>query len=775
MRSLELLYALGALNDEGALSVVGRKMARFPLEPMAAKAIVASAEEGCAEDVVAVLAMLTTDAVFRQTRGGSEFGDAPVGQRDRNHPGRTQYARREGDHATLLEVFRAFSACGAKRRKEWCATNAVNLRAMQKATDIQKQLLRSAQSEGIELRSAGSDPAPMLRSLVAGFSERREAAGGRKLQDGVFGAEARDPPELGAVSATAGGDPVQRARQDESALRARRVRDPAGVARGALPERLLRAKKRRAAGHVATRARADALVLVGSARSTLKNRLHPLFSVGPFSRSPGSASPRPGCSSCARSPPSRPCSSAPGAARPRSPRGTRGSSPDTDLAAPRRSNALTFFGSPSSAFVQSSSASAYDPTLRFAIARLERTIERHRAFPPLSSAAVYSRRLRVLPRLERRVSPRLQSLPRRRVPRPRPAAAAAAAAGAQSRPSWPGGVCVFRRSSASSFWTIAGNASAILAPHCCAIASAEKSLRGPTTNDRPTPAAGALDAASESSPAGTRPVADAHQPRALLPPRLHRRRLFVFVHSGGAPRRFRLRHRHPSPSSPRRASRPGWWGTPAPRPCRPAAARRRPSASSLARRIVARLSGSIAAHASRSSRARGVIAALVAASHARYHGPISFHASAATLQEAVALAERGEPGGSFLRLGGQRARHLPERRANFEQMRAEVDPRDAALPGRSRDLREPLPERAACPRPPRRRRLSPASSASSTTRSGRRELQQLVGVRGALSMSASPTFASVSGSRANQPTVSMLGAWRVTPDALTAPCDGRKP
>ena len=183
VRSLELLYALGALNDEGALSVVGRKMARFPLEPMAAKAIVASAEEGCAEDVVAVLAMLTTDAVFRQTRGGSGSGDAPVGQRDRNHPGRTQYARREGDHATLLEVFRAFSACGAKRRKEWCATNAVNLRAMQKATDIQKQLLRSAQSEGIELRSAGSDPAPMLRSLVAGFflnAARRQADGSFK-------------------------------------------------------------------------------------------------------------------------------------------------------------------------------------------------------------------------------------------------------------------------------------------------------------------------------------------------------------------------------------------------------------------------------------------------------------------------------------------------------------------------------------------------------------------------------------------------------------------
>ncbi len=61
VRSLELLYALGALGDDGKLNSVGRKMSRFPLEPMAAKAILAGADEGCAEDVIAVVSMLTTD------------------------------------------------------------------------------------------------------------------------------------------------------------------------------------------------------------------------------------------------------------------------------------------------------------------------------------------------------------------------------------------------------------------------------------------------------------------------------------------------------------------------------------------------------------------------------------------------------------------------------------------------------------------------------------------------------------------------------------------
>ena len=38
------LYALGALNDHGELTKLGRRMAEFPLDPMLAKTIIASEE-----------------------------------------------------------------------------------------------------------------------------------------------------------------------------------------------------------------------------------------------------------------------------------------------------------------------------------------------------------------------------------------------------------------------------------------------------------------------------------------------------------------------------------------------------------------------------------------------------------------------------------------------------------------------------------------------------------------------------------------------------------
>jgi len=182
VRSLELLYALGALDDDGKLNAAGRKMSRFPLEPMAARAILAGHDEGCAEDVIAIVSMLTTDSVFRER--SREFSAAALGSSAREkNPGREQYARKEGDHATLLAVFRAYSACGEKRRKAFCVTNCVNLRSMVKARDIFEQLSRAAKAEGIAIRSKGDDVDPALRALVAGFFlnvARRQADGSFK-------------------------------------------------------------------------------------------------------------------------------------------------------------------------------------------------------------------------------------------------------------------------------------------------------------------------------------------------------------------------------------------------------------------------------------------------------------------------------------------------------------------------------------------------------------------------------------------------------------------
>ena len=56
--AMEQLYSLGALDDEGLLTRLGRKMAEFPLDPALSKMLIASVAMGCSEEILTVVAMV---------------------------------------------------------------------------------------------------------------------------------------------------------------------------------------------------------------------------------------------------------------------------------------------------------------------------------------------------------------------------------------------------------------------------------------------------------------------------------------------------------------------------------------------------------------------------------------------------------------------------------------------------------------------------------------------------------------------------------------------
>lgn len=51
IKSLENLYALGALNHKGELTRLGRRMAEFPVDPQLSKAIIQSEQFECTDEV----------------------------------------------------------------------------------------------------------------------------------------------------------------------------------------------------------------------------------------------------------------------------------------------------------------------------------------------------------------------------------------------------------------------------------------------------------------------------------------------------------------------------------------------------------------------------------------------------------------------------------------------------------------------------------------------------------------------------------------------------
>jgi pre-mRNA-splicing factor ATP-dependent RNA helicase DHX16 len=52
IRALEQLYALGALNNRGELTKLGRRMAEFPVDPILSKTLIAGETYECTEEVL---------------------------------------------------------------------------------------------------------------------------------------------------------------------------------------------------------------------------------------------------------------------------------------------------------------------------------------------------------------------------------------------------------------------------------------------------------------------------------------------------------------------------------------------------------------------------------------------------------------------------------------------------------------------------------------------------------------------------------------------------
>ena len=74
--ALEQLYGLGALNHLGQLTLLGRKMAEFPCDPMMSKMLIASDKFKCSEDVLTVACMLSANnAIFFRPKDKAVHAD----------------------------------------------------------------------------------------------------------------------------------------------------------------------------------------------------------------------------------------------------------------------------------------------------------------------------------------------------------------------------------------------------------------------------------------------------------------------------------------------------------------------------------------------------------------------------------------------------------------------------------------------------------------------------------------------------------------------------
>lgn len=155
---LELLYALGAIDDNCLLTdPIGRRLAELPLLPQFGKMLLISGELECSEEAVIICAMTQIQNVFHM----------PPNRKLHAEKARRKFSVAEGDHLTLVNVFRAFQEFNMSAK--WCRENYLNYKGLMRAVELVDRLTRFLKLFKIPLISCCDKSEPILKCVVSGF------------------------------------------------------------------------------------------------------------------------------------------------------------------------------------------------------------------------------------------------------------------------------------------------------------------------------------------------------------------------------------------------------------------------------------------------------------------------------------------------------------------------------------------------------------------------------------------------------------------------------
>ncbi|KAH8101627.1 P-loop containing nucleoside triphosphate hydrolase protein [Cristinia sonorae] len=157
LNSMYQLWVLGALDNVGDLTPVGRKMSEFPMEPSMAKMLIASVEYKCSSEMLTIVSMLSVPSVFYRPKERMEEADAA----------REKFNVPESDHLTLLNVFAQWKSHGF--RDDWALRHFLHPKLLRKAREVRQQLEDIMKFQKMEIISGGTDFDLVRKAITAGY------------------------------------------------------------------------------------------------------------------------------------------------------------------------------------------------------------------------------------------------------------------------------------------------------------------------------------------------------------------------------------------------------------------------------------------------------------------------------------------------------------------------------------------------------------------------------------------------------------------------------
>jgi len=157
LNSMYQLWVLGALDNIGALTPLGRKMVEFPLDPPLAKMLIFAEELGCTAEILTIVSMLSVPTVFFRPADRAEESDAA----------REKFFVPESDHLTLLHVYQQWTMNNYSA--EWCRDHFLHVKALRKVREIRSQLLDIMKQQKLMVVSCGTNWDVVRKAITSAY------------------------------------------------------------------------------------------------------------------------------------------------------------------------------------------------------------------------------------------------------------------------------------------------------------------------------------------------------------------------------------------------------------------------------------------------------------------------------------------------------------------------------------------------------------------------------------------------------------------------------
>lgn len=137
------LWVLGAMDEDGNLTALGKDMVEFPLDPPLAKMVIFAHALGCSDEVITIVSMLSVPNLFYRPSGREEEADGM----------REKFYVSESDHLTLYNVYEQWRRNGCKAA--WCAKHFLHHKSLIKAKEVREQLVEVMQLQKMTPKKSG--------------------------------------------------------------------------------------------------------------------------------------------------------------------------------------------------------------------------------------------------------------------------------------------------------------------------------------------------------------------------------------------------------------------------------------------------------------------------------------------------------------------------------------------------------------------------------------------------------------------------------------------